>query len=117
MPTFRWFIREEKNHINPPIRLLNEALGKTGGSVSVEHSYRGACLLIELDDHIPAVGRPRIPSKKDWTIAQIQHARFLNVPMAEIAQSLGVSVRTLYRRWDAATKAHLHPDTPYSKWP
>lgn len=117
MATFRWLIREDGNHINPSIRMLNDALGKTGGNVSVEHGYWGACLVIELDDHISTAGRPRIPAKNDWTISQIQHARFLKVPMTEIAQSLGVSVRTLYRRWDAVTKAHLHPDTPYSKWP
>ena len=114
---FSWLIHNEASHVNPSLRLLNDALQKTGGQVRLENTPRGSRLVIELGDNTATTGRPRTDVKEDLTIAQILHARFLNVPMTDIAKSMGISVRTLHRRWKAAAKAHLHPDTPYSQWP
>lgn len=117
MTCFRWLIRNEHAYVNPSLRLLNEALHKAGGQARLEHTATGSCLVIELNDNALPPERPRAEVKEDLTIAQIHHARFMNVPMTEIARSMGISVRTLHRRWKAAVEAHLPPDTPYSQWP
>ena len=117
MICFHWLVRNDAAHVNPSIRLLNDALHKLGGQAKLENTALGPCLVIELNDDAAPAGCSRVEAKEDLTIAQIQHARFLNVPMTEIAQSMGVSVRTLHRRWKAAAEAHLHPDTPDSQWP
>ena len=117
MIRFSWLIRSEGEHVNPPLRLLSDALHKVGGQVLLENTAVGSHLVIELNDEASSAGRPRVEVKKDMTIAQIQHARFMNVPMTVIAESMGISVRTLHRRWKAVSEAHLHPDTPYSRWP
>ena len=117
MIRFHWLVRNEAAYVNPSIRLLNDVLQKTGGQARLESTACGSRLVIELNDDATPAGRPRSDVKEDLTIAQIQHARFLNVPMTDIAKSMGISVRTLHRRWKAAAKAHLHPDTPYSQWP
>ena len=117
MIRFSWLIRNETSHVNPSLRLLNDALHRAGGQALLESTAFGSRLVIELNDIISPTGRPRTEVKEDLTIAQIQHARFMEVPMTVIAKSMGVSVRTLHRRWKAATEAHLHPDTPYSQWP
>ena len=114
---FSWLIQNDTSHVNPSLRLLNDALQKTGGQARLENTLRGSRLVIELGDTASTAGRPRTEVKEDLTIAQILHARFLNVPMTDIAKSMGISVRTLHRRWKAAAEAHLHPDTPYSQWP
>ena len=117
MIRFSWLIRSEGEHVNPPLRLLSDALHKVGGQAFLESSAFGSRLVIEFNDVSTPTGRPRAEVKEDLTIAQIQHARFLDVPMTDIARSMGISVRTLHRRWKAVTEAHLHPDTPYSQWP
>ena len=117
MIRFSWLIRNEAAHVNPSLRLLNDALHKAGGQVLLENTAFGPRLILEFHDEARSEGRPRAEVKEDLTIAQIQHARFLDVPMTDIAKSMGISVRTLYRRWKAVTEAHLHPDTPYSQWP
>ena len=117
MIRFSWIILNESAHANPSLRLLNDALYKVGGQALLERNVLGSRLVIELDDSVTPTGRPRAEAKKDLTVAQIQHARFMNVPMTEIAKSMGISVRTLHRRWKAANEANLHPDTPYSQWP
>ena len=117
MTCFRWMIRNEGPHINPPFRLLEDALRKAGGQVRLERTPLGICLVIKLDDSATTLGRKRAEPKEDLTIAQIYHARFMNVPMTEIAHALGVSVRTLHRRWKAALQAQLPSDTPYSMRP
>ena len=117
MMCFRWIIHNEGKHINPSLRLLNDALHRVGGQVRLENTPFGSRLVIELDDTVAPSGRPRIEVNEDLTIGQVLHARFMNVPMTEIARTLGVSVRTLHRRWKAVTEAHLPPDTPYSQWP
>ena len=117
MIRFTWLIHDEAAHVNPSLRLLDDALQKAGGQALLENTALGSRLVIELNDHATPTGRPRSEVKEDLTIAQIQHARFLDVPMADIARSMGISVRTLHRRWKTATEAHLHPDTPYSQWP
>ena len=117
MIRFSWLIHNEASHVNPSLRLLNDALQKAGGQARLENTSRGSRLVLELGDNTTATGRPRTEVKEDLTIAQILHARFMNVPMTEIAKSMGISVRTLHRRWKAVTEAHLHPDTPYSQWP
>ena len=117
MIRFSWLVHNEASHVNPSLRLLNDALQKAGGQARLENTSRGSRLVLELGDNTTATGRPRTEVKEDLTIAQILHARFMNVPMTEIAKSMGISVRTLHRRWKAVTEAHLHPDTPYSQWP
>ena len=117
METYRWLIRDAASHVNPSIQLLNNALRKAGGQARVESTAIGSCLVIELGEGTKPAGRPRREAKEDLTVAQVLHARFMNVPMTEIAQTLGVSVRTLHRRWKTVTQAHIHPDTPYSQWP
>lgn len=117
MTRFSWLVRDEAAHVNPSLRLLNDALHKAGGQARMESTAFGSRLVIELNDDATPTGRPRVEAKEDLTVAQIQHARFMNVPMTEIAESMGISVRTLHRRWKAAVEAHLHPDTPYSQWP
>ena len=117
MIRFSWLIHDDAAHINPSLRLLNDALNKACGQARLENTPCGSRLVIEFNDNTTTTGRPRTEVKEDLTIAQILHARFLNVPMTDIAKSMGISVRTLHRRWKAATDAHLHPDTPYSKWP
>ena len=117
MIRFSWLIYNEASHVNPSLRLLNDALQKAGGQARLENTPRGSRLVIELSDNTTTIGRPRTEVKEDLTIGEILHARFLNVPMTAIAKSMGISVRTLHRRWKAATEAHLHPDTPYSQWP
>ena len=117
MIRFSWLVHDEVARVNPSLRLLNDALHKAGGQALLESTAFGPRLVIELYNLATPAGRPRAEVKEDLTIAQIQHARFMNVPMTEIAKSMGISVRTLHRRWKAVTEAHLHPDTPYSQWP
>ena len=117
MKTFCWQITNAADHVNPSLELLNETLRKAGGRAAIETGPFGSRLTISIEDEVVPTGRPRIAAKEDLTVAQVQHARFMQVPMAEIANTLGVSVRTLHRRWNAAMQAHIHPDTPYSQWP
>ena len=117
MTRFSWLVRSEAEHVNPSLRLLNDVLHKSGGLARLENTAFGPRLVIELNDAAVPAGRPRAEVKEDLTIAQILHARFMNVPFTDIAKSMGISVRTLHRRWKAVNDAHLHPDTPYSQWP
>ena len=89
---FSWLIHNEASHVNPSLRLLNDALHKAGGQALLESTAFGPRLVIELYNLATPAGRPRAEVKEDLTIAQIQHARFMNVPMTEIARSMGVSV-------------------------
>ena len=117
MTVYEWDIRNVSSRVNPPLRVLNNILRKSGGRASLEQTVLGSRLIIELDEANGTVGRSRLPAAKDMTVAQIRHSRFLNVPMTDIAKSMGISVRTLHRRWRKAMESHIHPDTPYSQWP
>ena len=117
MTVYEWDIRNVSSHINPSLSVLNNILRKSGGRASFEQTAFGSRLIIEVDETIGSVGRSRLPAAKDLTVAQIRHSRFLNVPMTDIAKSMGISVRTLHRRWRKAMESHIHPDTPYSQWP
>ena len=117
MTCYEWDLRDEQTAKNPPIRILNEALRKIGGTARLRRNNSCCCLVVEFDETHPLTGRPRKEVREDLTINQIRHARFLGVPMTEIAQSLGISTRTLHRRWKAVIEEHINPETPYSKWP
>ena len=117
MATYEWAIQNRANHVNPPLTILNDALRTAGGKAKIVQNALETLLVIELDESVPQTGRPRTPVLKDMTIADILHARFMNVPMTEIAKSMGISVRTLHRRWSSVTRKNIHPDTPYSQWP
>lgn len=61
-------------------------------------------------------GRPSAVVKNDLTLARIHHMRFMNVPVETIAEELGVSKRTFYRRWKQIACMDLDPETPFSRW-
>ena len=117
MVTFAWNIPAGQEQANPPIHILNNSLREIGGNARIERNANVCRLVIELEGTVSPEGRPRMEAAKDLTLAQVNHARFMNFPMTEIAKDMGISVRTLYRRWNAATQAHVSPDTPYSRWP
>ena len=117
MLTFTWNISAGQEQANPPIHILNNLLQEMGGGARIERNANGCCLVIELENTKIIKNRHRIDAAEDLTLAQVSHARFMNVSMKEIAKTMGISVRTLYRRWNAATQAHVNPDTPYSQWP
>ena len=61
-------------------------------------------------------GRPYTAPNEDLTLAQVRHMRFINIPMQIIADTLGVSKRTLFRRLHDINGKHLDENTPFSKW-
>lgn len=62
-------------------------------------------------------GRPSAVVKNDLTLARIHHMRLMNVSVGTIAEELGVSRRTFYRRWKLAEKRDIDESTPFSQWP
>ena len=117
MTVYEWGIRNDVGHSNPSLRILNDVLRKSGGLARVEQTALSKRLIIEIGDAGSSVGRPNLQPVEDLTVDQIYHARFMNVPMTHIAKSMGISVRTLHRRWRKAMESHISPDTPYSQWP
>jgi hypothetical protein len=61
-------------------------------------------------------GRPLVQPKKDVTLGRVKHMRFLQVPDKTIADEIGVSKRTLYRRLNQINGKGLNDDTPFSQW-
>ncbi len=61
-------------------------------------------------------GRPSAKPVNDFTFGRVQHMRFMGVSAAAIAEEIGVSRRTFYRRWTQAQKLDLDPETPFSQW-
>lgn len=61
-------------------------------------------------------GRPPVVPENDLTLGRVHHMRFMNVPVKVIADEIGVSKRTFYRRWKQIEKLDLDPDTPFSQW-
>ena len=61
-------------------------------------------------------GRPKSVPKNDITLARVHHMRFMGVPAKDIAEEIGASRRTFYRRFEQIKYKNLDPDTPFSKW-
>ena len=61
-------------------------------------------------------GRPYAAPNEDLTLAQVRHMKFMNIPMQTIADTIGVSRRTLFRRLQSINGKHLDENTPFSKW-
>ena len=68
MIRFSWLIHNEASHVNPSLRLLNDALQKTGGQARLEKTPRGSRLVIELGDSTTTTGRPRTGVKEDFEV-------------------------------------------------
>jgi hypothetical protein len=62
-------------------------------------------------------GRPAAHPKNDITLGHVYHLRFMGVPATAIAEEIGVSRRTLYRRLESINGKNISPDTPFSQWP
>ena len=69
------------------------------------------------DDVVKQKGRPKSVPKNDITLARVHHMRFMGVPARDIAEEIGVSRRTFYRRFEQIKYKNLDPDTPFSKHP
>ena len=61
-------------------------------------------------------GRPSVKPTNDITLASVYHKRFMGLSMEDIAKSIGVSRRTLYRKWEKISDKNIDPDTPFSQW-
>lgn len=70
----------------------------------------------ELPREIKRRGRPAAKPKNDLTLGRVYHMRFLGVPAETIAEDIGVSRRTFYRRLALINGKNLSEDTPFSKW-
>ena len=68
------------------------------------------------NDVVKQRGRPKSVPKNDITLARVHHMRFMGVPARDIAEEIGVSRRTFYRRFEQIKYKNLDPDTPFSKW-
>ena len=68
------------------------------------------------DDFVKQKGRPKSVPKNDITLARVHHMRFMGVPAKDIAEEIGASRRTFYRRFEQIKYKNLDPDTPFSKW-
>lgn len=69
------------------------------------------------NDVVKQRGRPKSVPKNDITLARVHHMRFMGVPVRDIAEEIGVSRRTFYRRFEQIKYKNLDPDTPFSKHP
>ena len=61
-------------------------------------------------------GRPAVIVKNDLTLGHVRHMRFMNNSVEKIAEEIGVSKRTCYRRWEQAEKMNIDENTPFSRW-
>ncbi len=61
-------------------------------------------------------GRPSVIVKNDLTLGHVRHMRFMNNSVEKIAEEIGVSKRTFYRRWKQAEKMNIDENTPFSRW-
>ena len=114
---YSWQIADESLECNPSVEILNSALSRIGGKANIIVTENGPCLSIELAEGNNNIGRPRASIVEDLTIADIQHARFMDTSMEEIAKRIGISRRTLYRKWNSINGLNLPSDLPYSRWP
>lgn len=68
------------------------------------------------DEPVKRRGRPEARPTNDLTLGHVNHMRFMGVPAETIAQEIGVSKRTLYRRLAEVNGKNISPDTPFSQW-
>ena len=61
-------------------------------------------------------GRPAVEPKNDLSLGRVRHMRFIGVPAETIAEEIGVSKRTFYRRLNQINGKNISDDTPFSKW-
>ena len=60
--------------------------------------------------------KPAVPSQ-DISLAQALQMNAGGTSLADIANYIGVSRRTFFRRWSAAQASGIDPETPFSDWP
>lgn len=139
MLKYKWKLSDSQPEQEIPLLRLQQALAASSVFLDLAFQDGGIILTIAMDDTVPAPqkhpdiaavtdessmishddirrGRPYVTPNEDLTLGQVRHMRFMNVPMQTIADSLGVSKRTLYRRLQEINGKHLDENTPFSKW-
>lgn len=139
MLKYKWKLSDSQPEQEIHLLQLQQALAVRSVFLDLAFQDGGIILTIAVDDTVPAPqkypdiaavtdgssmishddihrGRPYATPSEDLTLGQVRHMRFMNVPMQTIADSLGVSKRTLYRRLQEINGKHLDENTPFSKW-
>lgn len=62
-------------------------------------------------------GRRPVAPAQDISFAQALQMNAGGTSLANIADYIGVSRRTFFRRWSAARASGIDPETPFSDWP
>jgi hypothetical protein len=68
------------------------------------------------DTPVKRRGRPAAKPINDVSLGHVYHMRFMGVPAETIAEEIGVSRRTLFRRLADVNGKDISPDTPFSQW-
>ena len=135
-----WLLSTCQPASNPPFSSMQEKLTALG--VMLDYSFVNGAIKITLEcpdychdnaqiisntqnpanaaesssDTNRKLGRPFCEPQNDLTLGRVRHMRFMRVPVAEIAATIGVSKRTFYRKWAALNSKNVDDNTPFSKW-
>ena len=130
MISFKWTLSLEQPANETDLSELQKCLVTAG--VFLDLSWNGEApqltisisekLLVKTVDHLhevepsDIVDGDSIAQPEDDTLARVHHMRFMGVPAKDIAEEIGASRQTFYRRFEQIKYKNLDPDTPFSKW-
>lgn len=136
MESYRWILSPEQPPGNPGISNLQQKLASAGFLLDLSLRDGAVELSINVDDvprtaspdpdvdpvretaqtPLPRRGRhPSVP-KNDITVSQVREMRSKGMVLDEIADHIGVSRRTFFRRWRELQGRDIDPEAPFSTW-